>query len=206
MVKRCVSLLLLVGGGCVHAQHIDKVTVTPNPALVGEEVKVTVSAGFEPPTTCGLGMHFGEADDLRKIKIDSKYEQFPVTRTRIYSTPGVYRIVAEGRKVTSHLPCIGKAEATLTVKAAQVTSAPTPGAVVTSPSSTDSSLRRERESLVPPTNLPSKKADSSASSRPPKQPAKLSPPLPSAPNAAQSQRPPPTPELHQPKRSSVDDL
>lgn len=113
-------LLALMGSGLTHAQQIDTVTVTPNPSAAGAEVVIRINAGMDPPKFCGMAIHFGEGE-AQNIKIDSSVAQFPVTLSRTYSAPGTYKVVAEGRKVTSHFPCMGRAETYLTIRAATST-------------------------------------------------------------------------------------
>lgn len=116
-------LLILMGSGLTHAQQIDTVTVTPNPSTAGTAVTIRIDAGFDPPKYCGMVIHFGTGE-TQNVKIDSDVAQFPVTLSHTYSAPGSYKVVAEGRTVTSHFPCVGRAETNLTIGAAATTASP----------------------------------------------------------------------------------
>lgn len=82
----------------------------------GQEVKITVGVDGEPPSFCGLVVYFGDGSDT-KYKIDSQENKLPLTISKVYPNPGVYKVKAEGRKVTTHFPCVGVVEQQLTVTA-----------------------------------------------------------------------------------------
>lgn len=95
---------------------IGAVKVEPAAAKAGQEVRITVSADGESPVFCGMGLDFGDGD-VRDIKVEKEKGGLPLTATKTYAKPGSYTIKAFGKKVTTHFPCAGKAEAALTVEA-----------------------------------------------------------------------------------------
>ena len=108
---------------------IGEVKLAPNPARAGQEVKITISAEGETPTFCGVVVDFGDGSESHNVKIDSNESKFPVTISRTYAKAGSYNVKAEGRKITTHLPCLGKASAKLVVEAAPVVAQPAVAAV-----------------------------------------------------------------------------
>ncbi len=119
-MKYPLSLLFGLVSTLAAAQQggIGAVKIEPNPAKAGQEVKITIAAEGETPTFCGMVVHFDDGSESRQIKIDSKDAKFPVTITKTYAKAGSYSIKAEGRKITTHLPCVGNATAKLTVEGA----------------------------------------------------------------------------------------
>jgi hypothetical protein len=105
------TLALAQSGG------IGAIKVEPSPARAGQEVKITISAEGEAPAFCGMEVDFGDGSESRNIKISSDHNKFPVTLTKIYAKPGSYRVKAEGKKITTHLKCPGKAKVGLVVEA-----------------------------------------------------------------------------------------
>lgn len=97
---------------------IGAIKVEPSPVRAGQEVKITISAEGDAPTFCGMEVDFGDGSGSRNIKIGSDGVKFPVTIAKTYDKPGSYRIKAEGKKVTTHLKCLGKAKVGLVVEAA----------------------------------------------------------------------------------------
>lgn len=96
---------------------IGSVKIEPASAKVGQEVKITVNADGESPAFCGMALDFGDGD-VRDIKVEKEKGGLPLTESKTYAKPGSYTVKAFGKKVTTHLPCGGKAEAGLTVAAA----------------------------------------------------------------------------------------
>jgi hypothetical protein len=119
-MKFQVSLLFGLVSTLAFAQQggIGAVKVEPNPAKVGQEVKITIAAEGEAPAFCGMVVHFDDGSESRQVKIDGKEGKFPVTITKTYAKAGSYSIKAEGRKITTHFPCVGNATAKLTVEGA----------------------------------------------------------------------------------------
>lgn len=129
-MKYPLSTVLSLVSSLVFAQQggIGAVKVDPSPARAGQEVKITIAAEGEAPSYCGMVVHFDDGDS-RNIKIDSNESKFPVTISKTYAKPGTYSIKAEGKKVTTHFPCLGVAKALLVVEAAPVAAKPAPDGV-----------------------------------------------------------------------------
>jgi hypothetical protein len=75
---------------------------------------------------CGLRFYWGDGaiEDIKVVEAT----QTPLVLHHTYSKPGTYALMAEGKKVTSHLKCQGaNARASVTVLA------PAPAAVATAP-------------------------------------------------------------------------
>lgn len=125
-MKTPLSLVLAMASTCIFAQQsgIGAVTVAPNPVRAGQEVKITISAEGEAPAFCGMVVHFDDGSESRQVKIDGKEGKFPVVIARTYARAGSYSIKAEGRKITSHFPCVGAATAKLVVAADPAASRP----------------------------------------------------------------------------------
>lgn len=113
LVLGFVSTLALAQQG-----GIGSVKVEPNPAKAGQEVKIIIAAEGETPGFCGMVVHFDDGSESRQIKIDGKEGKFPVTIAKTYAKAGGYSIKAEGRKITTHFPCVGSATAKLVVEGA----------------------------------------------------------------------------------------
>jgi hypothetical protein len=98
---------------------IGSVTVSPSPAKVGQPVTITVNAEGDAPKFCGLTIEFGDSE-ARDLKVGSNQGtvQFPVIQTKTFNRPGTFNIVAKGKKVTTHLPCQGKAETKIVIEGA----------------------------------------------------------------------------------------
>jgi hypothetical protein len=76
-------------------------------------------------------VHFDDGSESRNVKIDSQETKFPVSVFKTYAKPGTYSIKAEGKKITTHFPCVGTASAKLVVEAAL------PGAKLPAPACPD---------------------------------------------------------------------
>jgi len=112
-------LALILASSSVFATPggIGAVTATPSPAKAGQAVTVTVTAEGDAPALCGLGIDYGDGNS-DNIKINGKPHKFPLTLTHTYAKAGSYTLKAEGKKVTTHFPCLGSASAPLVVEAA----------------------------------------------------------------------------------------
>lgn len=119
-MKFQMSLVLTLASTLAFAQQggIGAVKVEPSPARAGQEVKITISAEGEAPTFCGMVVHFDDGGESRNIKIASGESAFPVSISKTYAKPGTYSIKAEGKKITTHFPCVGTATAKLVVEGA----------------------------------------------------------------------------------------
>jgi hypothetical protein len=131
-MKYRLSLALAFASTLAFAQQsgIGAVTVDPSPARAGQEVKITISAAGEAPAFCGMVVHFDDGSESRNIKVDGKETKFPVTIAKTYAKPGSYSIKAEGKKITTHLSCVGTATTKLVVAADPAAAAATPAAAV----------------------------------------------------------------------------
>jgi len=125
-MKYPFSLIALLASGFAFAQQggIGAVKIEPNPVRAGQEVKITISAEGEAPGFCGMVVHFGDGSESRNVKIDSNEARFPVTVNKTYAKAGSYSVKAEGRKITTHFPCIGTTTASVVVEAAPVAAKP----------------------------------------------------------------------------------
>lgn len=103
---------------------IGAVKLDPNPVRAGQEVKITISAEGEAPAFCGMIVHFDDNTDSRNVKIDGNEAKFPVTISKTFAKPGTYNIKAQGKTVTTHLPCPGTATAKLVVEASPTATQP----------------------------------------------------------------------------------
>lgn len=123
-MKFQLSFVLGLASTLAFAQQggIGSVKIEPNPAKAGQEVRITIAAEGEAPGYCGMVVHFDDGSD-RQIKIDSKEAKFPVTITKTYAKEGRYSIKAEGRKITTHFPCVGSATTVLVVEGAPAAAA-----------------------------------------------------------------------------------
>ncbi len=124
-MKYAISFVLAFACTLAFAKSgdIGAVKVEPSPARAGQEVKVTISAEGEAPAFCGMVVHFDDGES-RNIKIDSNEAKFPVTIAKTYAKAGTYSIKAEGKKITTHFPCMGAASVLLTVEAAAAAAKP----------------------------------------------------------------------------------
>lgn len=127
MKSKFTLLALVLASSSVFATPggIGALTVAPSPAKAGQAVTVTVTAEGEAPALCGLGMDYGDGNS-DNVKINGKPHKFPLTLTHTYAKAGSYTIKAEGKKVTTHFPCLGSASATLVVEGATAAASAAP--------------------------------------------------------------------------------
>lgn len=118
-MKNILGCLLALSVSAAFAQQgaLSTLTFDPPTPIAGQEVKITVGTDGEPPTFCGMIVRFGDGSESN-VKISSSHEQLPLTLGKVYAKSGSYKIKAEGKKVTSHLPCLGSVEQKLVVAAA----------------------------------------------------------------------------------------
>jgi hypothetical protein len=127
------ALLVAFSGSALAVQGgIDGIKAEPNPAKVGQPVKITVSGDTSESTLCGLLTIFGDGKDERS-SVGGKDGPFPKTATYTYAKPGTYIVKAEGRKVGMSFGCAGTAETKLVVEAAAAPAAPAKGAAAAGP-------------------------------------------------------------------------
>jgi len=118
-MKHALGFALIFASALAFAEQgsIGSIKVEPSPARAGQEVRITISAEGEAPPFCGMEVHFGDGSEPRNVKIDGKTNKFPITLTKTYDKPGTYKIKAEGKRITTHLKCMGKAKVALVVEA-----------------------------------------------------------------------------------------
>ena len=131
-MKYQLSFALMLASALAMAQAqqsgIGAIKFEPGTVRAGQEVKITISADGEAPGFCGMVVHFDDGSESRNIKIDGKEGKFPVTIAKTYAKAGSYSVKAEGKKITTHFPCMGAATAKLVVEPAPVAAAPAPKA------------------------------------------------------------------------------
>jgi len=116
------SLALAQQGGGIGGIKLDSAK-----AKVGQALSVTVNHDGEAPAFCGMALDFGDGE-VRDLKVETHNGGLPRTESKTYAKPGSYTVKAYGKKVTSHLPCLGKAEAGLSVEAVAPTAQVAPAA------------------------------------------------------------------------------
>lgn len=117
MKPKFILPALILASSAVFAAPggIGTLTATPSLAKVGQAVTVTLTAEGEAPALCGLGIDYGDGNS-DNIKINGKPHKFPLTLTHTYTKAGNYTLKTEGKKVTTHFPCLGSASAALVVE------------------------------------------------------------------------------------------
>lgn len=115
------ALVLMSAAAGTSAQTISGLTVSPS----GQNVTATVTFADADAPNCGLRFYWGDGQ-TQDIKVtDAK--QNPLVLQHTYGKPGKYDLMAEGKKVTSHLKC-GGANARASVTVAGAAAAPVAGA------------------------------------------------------------------------------
>jgi hypothetical protein len=115
------AVLAQYGSDGAGQGKISTISVSPAQPKAGEEVKITIAADGTA-SNCGMYVNFGDGTDAN-VKITSGGDKFPVTLTHKYAQAGSYTVKAEGKKVTTHFGCVGKASTGVTVAAAPVAAA-----------------------------------------------------------------------------------
>ena len=102
------------------AQTIIGMTIEPPQATDGAPVKITVQAELKGEiVNCGLRLHFGDGQ-TQDFKIVNA-AMLPLRVEHIYAKAGSYQVMAEPKRVTSHLKCVGENQrGTVAVAAASV--------------------------------------------------------------------------------------
>ncbi|MEN9887776.1 MAG: hypothetical protein RL758_2354 [Pseudomonadota bacterium] len=125
------ALVMAMMGAAATAQTIGGLSVDKSQVQVGQSVTATVRFDSDGGYNCGLRFYWGDGvtQDIKVLEAS----QNPLVLRHTYSKPGQYALMAEGKKVTSHLKCQG-ANARATVG---VTPPPPPAAkpAAASPSS-----------------------------------------------------------------------
>jgi hypothetical protein len=108
------SFALLATAAFAEQGSLATLKFDPASPKAGQEVKITIGADGEAPTFCGLVVRFDDGSESQ-FKIDSKENKLPLTFVKVFAKAGTYAVKAEGRKITTHLPCLGHVEQRLTV-------------------------------------------------------------------------------------------
>ncbi|MEY2633125.1 MAG: hypothetical protein RIR00_1779 [Pseudomonadota bacterium] len=117
------TLVALIAAACtlpaLATPTIDKISVSPSPAKVGETVKVSVDFRDAPDGLCGLEVEFGDKDSSKKQLAINSDTKTPVVFEYVYDKPGeAYKVRATGGRVANALGCLGKKDTLLQVTAA----------------------------------------------------------------------------------------
>lgn len=110
------ALLFACAGSALAEDQMQGISAEPNPAKVGQPVKITVSGNTDPSVYCGLKINFGDGKDQRQV-VGDKEGPFPKSATYTYANPGTYTVRADGVKVDGRFGCTGKVMAQLVVEA-----------------------------------------------------------------------------------------
>jgi hypothetical protein len=110
-----LALMLASGIALAAPGGIGSLSITPSPAKAGQAVTVTLTAEGDAPALCGLGIDYGDGNS-DNIKINGRPHKFPLTLTHTYAKAGNYTLKAEGKKVTTHFPCLGSASVALAIE------------------------------------------------------------------------------------------
>lgn len=95
-----------------QAGNVSGVKVEPASAVVGAQVKVTVSG--EDEGICGLRVEYGNGDaDVTKMQAGR--DNFPRSFMKSYNKAGTYTVIAKGGRDGSTLGCTGETKATVTI-------------------------------------------------------------------------------------------
>jgi hypothetical protein len=119
--------IMMAAAGYASAQTISGLSTIQ----AGQVVTATVSFNDADSPNCGLRFYWGDGQTQDVKVVDAK--QVPLVLQHTYSKPGAYDLMAEGKKVTSHLKCAGaNARAKVTIAdskpAAGAAAAPKPAA------------------------------------------------------------------------------
>ena len=96
----------------VMAGNVSGVKVEPANAVVGAQVKVTVTG--EDEGICGLRVEYGNGDaDVTKMQAGR--DNFPRSFMKTYNKAGTYTIIAKGGRDGSTLGCTGDTKTTVTI-------------------------------------------------------------------------------------------
>jgi hypothetical protein len=115
MKKTWIAAAVCMGGlSVVSAQTITGLVLDRAQAQVGQTVTATVRLEPGDNINCGLQFYWGDGT-IQDIKVLDA-SQIPLVLKHTYTKPGNFALMAEGKKVTSHLKCLGaNARASLTV-------------------------------------------------------------------------------------------
>ena len=85
-----ILLIMLLTAGILRSDYL---SVSPNPATIGQTVTATVTASYPAAAVgpCGVRIQFSASDPFTNIGICTS----PCTITHTYSSPGSYTVTAE---------------------------------------------------------------------------------------------------------------
>lgn len=115
------------------AGAITGVKVEPANAVVGAQVKVTVSGDNEG--ICGLRVEYGNGD-VDVTKMNAGKDDFPRSFSKSYNKPGTYTITAKGGREGSTFGCVGESRTTVTIAEAPKPAAAPAAAAATATAAT----------------------------------------------------------------------
>jgi hypothetical protein len=122
-----VPLILCLGATGVTAQTLTDLKIEPSQAVTGQTVTATIGL-TEGGANCGLRFYWGDGATV-DVKVNDK-TTFPLRLNHVYDKPGDFRAMAEGKKVTGHLKCMGP---NITRTVAVSAPAPKPAPVASAP-------------------------------------------------------------------------
>ena len=132
-MKRVSSLVLplalYLGVSGVAAQTLMDLKIEPSQVVTGQTVTATIGLS-DGATNCGLRFYWGDGRTV-DVKVNDK-TVFPLQLTHAYDKPGEFRAMAEGKKVTTHLKCLGP-NLTRNVTVSAPAPAPKPAPVASAP-------------------------------------------------------------------------
>jgi hypothetical protein len=104
------SLLALSSAAVLTAASantvIEGIKVEPAEIKTGQVAKITITGTEGDLVFCGIKLHFGDgtSQDLKLVKKGT----LPLVVEHKYEKAGEFKVMAEPKKVTSHLKCLGK--------------------------------------------------------------------------------------------------
>ena len=88
----------------------------PGKAIAGDTVKITIKAGKDGTSVCGISVSFGDGAS-QQIKVNEDNAKLPLSVEHAYKKPGKYAVQVAGKKITTHHSCKGGASAGISVSA-----------------------------------------------------------------------------------------
>jgi hypothetical protein len=125
------SLKIAVGAACMAAScfasastFIQSIKVEPAEIKAGQTAKITISGTEGETVFCGVKLHFGDGTS-QDFKLVNK-GMLPIVVEHKYEKAGELKVMAEPKKVTSHLKCGGQNQTAVlkVIAAAPVVAAP----------------------------------------------------------------------------------
>lgn len=129
-----LPLVLCLAATGLSAQTLTDIKIDPAQPLAGQTVTVSVNLEAGDNANCGVRFYWGDGA-TSDIKVNDK-AAIPYKLTHTYAKAGEYRTMAEGKKVTTHLKCMGKNIVQMLTVAAPKPVAPVAAAPVAAPAQT----------------------------------------------------------------------